>query len=170
MKIAPIDINHKSFTKKLFGVDEEEVQEFLQQISHQMEELIKERSQLKEQLREKDLALAEYKERDQVLKSTIATAAQMAERLKQETEKESKLVVAEAHRKANEITTKARDALREMYDELIQLKKARAQFANNLKSLAMAHVQFIDESEKFLPEVNSDEKSTSVSPVATANQ
>ena len=87
MKITPIDIAHKSFGKKMMGLDADEVNDFLQQIAGQMESLIQERNALKEAVREKELSLMEYKERDQVLKDTIQTATQMADRLRQDAER-----------------------------------------------------------------------------------
>src|SRR5437868_6541307 len=97
MKITPIDIVHKSFNKKMLGIDAEEVNDFMAQIASQMEALIQERNTLKEALREKELSLLDYKERDQVLKSTIATATQMTERLRQDSEREAKLIIADAN-------------------------------------------------------------------------
>ncbi|WP_269768121.1 DivIVA domain-containing protein [Bdellovibrio bacteriovorus] len=44
MRITPIDIAHKSFGKKMMGLDADEVMDFLQQIAAQMESLIQERN------------------------------------------------------------------------------------------------------------------------------
>lgn len=76
MKMTAIDIAHKSFAKKVFGLDESEVNDFLQQIASTVEDLTLEKNALKEALREKDLQLNEFKERDNILKSTISTAGQ----------------------------------------------------------------------------------------------
>ena len=51
MKITPIDIIHKSFGKKMMGIDAEEVHEFMAQIATQMEALLQERNNLKELIR-----------------------------------------------------------------------------------------------------------------------
>ena len=52
MKIAPIDIAHKVFGKKMMGLDSEEVQDFLRLIAEEMETLIRERNNLREQMRD----------------------------------------------------------------------------------------------------------------------
>ena len=57
MKIAPIDIAHKSFNRKVMGLDPDEVANFLRDIADQMEELIRERNALKENSRQKDMNL-----------------------------------------------------------------------------------------------------------------
>ncbi|MFS4458531.1 DivIVA domain-containing protein [Bdellovibrio sp. HCB2-146] len=153
MKITPIDIAHKSFGKKMMGLDSDEVTDFLQQIAAQMESLIQEKNALKEALREKELSLMEYKERDQVLKETIATASQMADRLRQDAEREAKLIVADAQQKAEIITRDSRDSLKKMYQEVTELKRARMQFEANLKALAQAHLSLLEQGEKYMPQM-----------------
>lgn len=153
MKITPIDIAHKSFGKRMMGLDSDEVMDFLQQIAAQMEALIQEKNSLKEALREKELSLMDYKERDQVLKETIHTATQMGERLRQDAEREAKLIVADAAQKAEIITRDSRDSLKKMYQEVTELKRARMQFEANLKALAQAHLSLLETGEKYMPQM-----------------
>lgn len=153
MKITPIDIAHKSFGKRMMGLDTDEVMDFLQQIAAQMESLIQEKNSLKEAIREKELSLMEYKERDQVLKETIHTASQMGERLRQDAEREAKLIVADAAQKAEIITRDSRDSLKKMYQEVTELKRARMQFEANLKALAQAHLSLLETGEKYMPQM-----------------
>lgn len=153
MKITPIDIAHKSFNKKMMGLDPEEVMDYLQQVASQMENLIHERNALREAVREKELNLHEYKERDQVLKTTIATANQMAERLRQDAEREAKLIVADAQQKSEIITRDSRDSLKKMYQEVTDLKRVRMQFEANLKAMAQAHLALLEQGEKYMPQM-----------------
>ena len=153
MKITPVDITHKSFSKKMMGFDADQVQDFLQQVSIQMESLIHERNSLRETLRERELNLLEYKERDKVLKDTIATASQMAERIRGDAEREAKLIITDAQQKSELITRDARDSLKKMYQEVSDLKRARLQFEANLRALAQAHLSILEHGEKYLPQV-----------------
>ena len=153
MKITPIDIAHRSFQKKMMGLDSEEVMDFLQQIAAQIEALIQERNTLKEAIREKELSLMEYRERDQVLKETIATASQMADRLRQDAEREAKLIITDAQQKAEIITRDSRDSLKKMYQEVTDLKRVRMQFEANLKALAQAHLGLLEQGEKYMPQM-----------------
>ena len=153
MKITPIDIAHKTFGKKMMGLDIDQVMDFLQQVAGQMEALIHERNSLKETLREKELSLLEYKERDKVLKDTISTATQMSERLRQDAEREAKLIIVDAQQKAEIMSRDARDTLKKLYQEITDMKRARLQFEANLKALAQAHVTLIEQGEKYMPQV-----------------
>lgn len=176
MRITPIDIVHKSFNKKMMGIDANEVMEFMAQIASQMEALIQERNSLKEALREKDLSLMEYKERDQILKNTIATASQMTDRLRQDADREAKLIIADANQKAEIIMRDSRDSLKKMYQEITDLKRARMQFEANLKALVQAHLTLLEQGEKYMPQMQlpnhnmaptpSQGKSTDISPLS----
>lgn len=176
MKIMPVDIVHKNFSKKMMGLDPDQVQDFLQQISTQMEVLIHERNSLRETLRERELNLLEYKERDKVLKDTIATATQMTERMRSDAEREAKLIIADAQQKSEIITRDARDSLKKMYHEIAELKRARLQFEANLKALAQAHLSILDHGEKYMPQVQlpnhsiTNTNSTGANPADSTNQ
>jgi cell division initiation protein len=153
MKITPIDIAHKNFNKKMFGLDEDEVIEFLQQVANQMEALTHERNSLREMVREREVQVNDFKERDHVLKSTISTAGQMADRLRVDAEREAKLIIADAQQKAEMITRDSRDSLKKMYQEVSDLKRMRMQFEANLKALAQAHLSLLEQGDKFMPSI-----------------
>ena len=154
MKLTPIDITHKTFTRKMLGIDDQEVAEFLSQVASQLEALIHERNNLKETLRERDLAVHELKERDLVLQKTIHTATQMADRIKVDAEREAKLILTDAHQKAELVGRDARESLRKAYEEIAQLRRARMQFESNLKALAQAHISLVEQGEKLMPSGN----------------
>ena len=151
MKLTPIDIAQKVFNRKMLGIDDQEVSEFLQNLATQMETLIHERNTLRDSLREKELSLHELRERDQVLQKTIHTASQLSERMKTDAEREAKLIITDAHQKAETLVRDARESLRKMYDEIGQLRRARLQFESNLKALAQAHISLLEQGEKFMP-------------------
>jgi cell division initiation protein len=182
MKISPIDITHKDFSRKLMGLDPQEVAEFMQMVASQMEMIIHERNSLKETLREKELALLEYKDRDKVLKDTISTATHMAERLRGDADREAKLIIADAQQKAEMITRDSKDSLKKVYQEVADLKRIRMQFEANLRALAQAHLTLLEQGERYMPQMQMPQqtmvnentttaatpnKTTSVSPLST---
>jgi cell division initiation protein len=152
MKIAPIDIAHKTFARKVMGLDADEVGDFLRDVADQMEELIRERNMLKEAIRQKDLAIMEYKERDESLKATIQTATKMSEQIRQDSEREGKLIVADAHQKADIILRDSRDSLKRVYQEIADMKRIRMQFEANMRAICQAHVAMIDQSHMSMPD------------------
>lgn len=151
MRIAPIDIAHKTFHRKMMGFDPDEVMDFMRMVAEEMEALIKERNSLRENLREKELSVAEYRERDELLKSTITTATRMSERMQVDAEREAKLIINDANQKAEVIVRESRDSLKRIYQEITDLKRIRMQFENNLKALVQSHMQMLEQGQKIMP-------------------
>ena len=152
MRIAPIDIAHKTFSRKVMGLDAEEVSEFLRDVADQMEEIIRERNSLKEVLRQKEIQIMEYKERDETLKATIATATKMSDQIRADAEREGKLIVSDAQQKAEIILKDSRDSLKRIYQEIADLKRTRMQFEVNLRSVCQAHLAMLDQSHMTIPD------------------
>jgi len=151
MRITPIDIAHKSFHRKMMGLDPDEVMDFLRFVSDEMESIIRERNALKEAMREKELAIAEYRERDELLKSTITTATRMSEKMQGDAEREAKLIIQDATQKGEMIIRDSRDSLKRIYQEITELKRVRMQFENNLKALVQSHLAMLEQGHKIMP-------------------
>jgi cell division initiation protein len=152
MKIAPIDIAHKQFTRRMMGLDQDEVLDFLRQIADEMEGLIRDRNNLRESLREKELAILEYRERDELLKNTITTATKMSDKIQQDAERESRLILNDARQQGEMIVRDARDSLKKMFQEITDLKRVRMQYENNLRALVQAHLAMIEQGHKVMPD------------------
>lgn len=152
MKIAPIDIAHKNFNRKMMGIDQEEVTDFLRQVAEEMEGLIRERNNLREQMREKELAILEFRERDELLKSTITTATKMSDKIQQDAERESRLIISDAKQQAEMIVRDSRDSLRRIFQEISDLKKIRMQYENNLRALVQSHLTMLEQGQKIMPD------------------
>lgn len=157
MKIAPIDIAHKTFSRKMMGFDADEVMDFLRSLADEMESLYKERNQLKESIRDKEMSLNEFKERDELLKHTITTATKMSEKIRTDAEREAKLIINDAEHKAEMIVCDARDSLKKIYQEVSDLKRVRMQFENNMKALVQSHLTMLEQARNVMP--NPDVKS-----------
>lgn len=151
MRIAPIDIAHKTFHRKMMGFDPDEVMDFLRLVAEELESVVKERNSLKETLREKELSIAEYRERDELLKSTITTATRMSEKMQVDAERESKLIINDANQRAEMIVREARDSLKRIYGEIAELKKVRMQFEQNMRALVQSHLTMLEQGQKIMP-------------------
>jgi cell division initiation protein len=154
MKIAPIDIAHKTFSRKIGGLDGTEVEAFLKEVADEMEAVIRERNQLKEQVREREIQMLEYKERDKALKETIMTAHKMTETLRKDAEREAGLIINDAHQRAEAIVRDARDSIKRTYQEISELKRQKQQFEVALKSLVTSQLELLDRMSGYTPHVS----------------
>lgn len=151
MKHYPNEIVNRTFERKMMGYDPDDVSHFLTIVAAQMEALLQERNNLREALKEKDMSLLEYKDRDQVLKATITSASQITEKMKSDAEREAKLIINDAQHKAEVITRDAKDSLRKTYQEIAEMKRMRMQFEANMKAMVQAHMTLLEQGESFMP-------------------
>lgn len=149
------------------GYDADEVTEFLAQVAEEMEAIIHERNKLKEALREKELQILEYRDRDRVLKDTITTAQKMSEKIKSDAERETQIILQDAHQKAEMIVRDSRDSLKNVYKEINEVKKIKLQFEANLKAMLQTHLELLAKQEQYLPHI--PEVSKPVAHAATGN-
>ncbi len=154
MRVAPIDIAHKTFGRKLFGLDTEEVYDFLRDLADEVETVTRAQEQLQEKLKDNEKTIQEFKQREESLQQTLQSAAQMSERIRTEAQRESDLVIREARQRADIIIKEARESLRKMYQDINDLKKSRMQFEAGLKSLVKAHLAMIDQGHSVVPDPN----------------
>ena len=152
MRIAPIDIANKTFGKRIYGLDTEEVYDFLRDIADEIETLSRQHEQLQEKYEKMESSITEYKDREDTLKQTLQTASQMSDRMRSEAQRESELIVKEARQRADIIIKEARESLRNMYQDVNDLKKSRMQFEAGLKSLVKAHLAMIDQGHTVVPD------------------
>ena len=152
MTVAPIEITHKTFARKIYGLDSEEVYDFLRHVADEFEALCREHEQLGEKLKTCELSLQEHKNREDTLKQTLQVAAQMSDRLKAEAQREGELIIREARQRGEIIVKEARESLRSLYREINDLKKTRIQFETGLKSLVKAHMAMLDQGHSVVPD------------------
>lgn len=152
MRVAPVDIAHKTFGRKIYGLDTEEVYDFLRDVADEVEAINRQFEQLKQDQKNSQESLEDYKQREEALKQTLQTASQMSERMKAEAQREADLIVKEARQRADIIIKEARDSLRGMYQDINDLKKSRLQFEAGLKSLVKAHLAMIEQGHSVVPD------------------
>lgn len=151
MKHYPSEIAHKTFERKMMGYDPDDVADFLLVVAAQIDALLQERNSLREAVKEKELTILEYKDRDQVLKATLTSASQMTEKMRSDAEREAALIINDAQQKAELITRDAKDSLKKVFSEIADLKKTRMQFEANLKAMVQAHLSLLDQGQQFMP-------------------
>jgi cell division initiation protein len=71
MRITPLDIQQKQFATKFRGFDVEEVDSFLELIREEMEELLRENANLREEVRLIEKQLKDYKNIEATLRDTL---------------------------------------------------------------------------------------------------
>lgn len=108
MDLMPLDIQNKEFEKSFRGYKAEEVNEFLEQVSKGMEELIKEKVGLEDRIGNLEERLEQYQKLETTLHNSIIVAQETAEDVKRNANKEAELIRREAEKEAQRIMEEAR--------------------------------------------------------------
>ncbi len=144
MKITPLDIQQQQFKGKLFGgLDQGEVDAFLQTVSLEMENLGRENLELKEQLRKNAEVVAEMTAREVQLRETLITAQKITEEMKANAEKEANLIISEAELKGEKILADAEQKLAQLNSQIQELRREKVQFETALKGLLDTHYKML---------------------------
>lgn len=144
MNISPIDIQQQQFKGKMLGgLDPNDVDAFLQMVASEMESLIRENSDLKEQVRKFSLQLEELSQREVTLRDTMLAAQKITEEMKANAQKEATLLVSEAELKGERIVAEAENRLIQLNNQIYEAKRQKLQFETNLKSLVESHLKML---------------------------
>jgi cell division initiation protein len=144
MKITPIDISGHRFAKRMRGYDPEEVRSFLNLVSAEFEKIVIENNALKERLAQIEASLADFKERERILKETLTTAQKVAEDLKEEARKEGQLTIKEAEFKGTQLLDRAARKAGDLEQVIQALRVERNAFEQRIRSAVEQHLRVLD--------------------------
>jgi cell division initiation protein len=145
MKITPLDIQQQQFKGKMFrGLDPDDVDTFLQTISQEMEDLMRENSELKEQLKRNADSLSELYAKEVQLRETMLAAQKITEEMKNNAQKEANLIISEAELKAEKILADSNIKLAQLGSQIQDLRREKLQFEIAFKSLLDTHYKMLN--------------------------
>jgi len=144
VNISPLDIQQQQFKGKMFGgLDPEDVDAFLQLVVGELEDLIRENTELKEQARRVAADMEEMKEKEVTLRDTMLAAQRITEEMKANSQKEATLLISEAELKADTILADANRKLADLNGQIQDLRREKMQFETALKSLLDTHYKML---------------------------
>ena len=140
MKITPIDIQQQQFKGKMLGgLDPDDVDAFLQTVASEMENLIRENNEMKEQQARHNREMQEMAEKEKELREIMLAAQRVIEEMKLNAQKEASLIVGEAELKAERIVADSERRLGELKARIEEIRLQKVQFELSLKSLLDSH-------------------------------
>ena len=148
MRITPLDIQQKQFPMKFRGFDVEEVYAFLEVIREEMEELLRENANLKENVQRADVQVREFKDMETTLRETLMTAQQMVEDYKMNARKEAELLIKEAELRADDMIKDAHEKVIKIHEDITDMKGIRRHFKEELKRLIENHLTMLNFDDK----------------------
>lgn len=136
MKITPLDIQQQQFKGKMLGgLDSDDVDAFLQTVAAEMENLVRENNDLKEQLSRQSREVADMAEKEKELRETMLAAQRITEDMKANAGKEASLIISEAELRGERIVADAERQLGELKARIEEVRRQKIQFEMSFKGL-----------------------------------
>ena len=136
MKITPLDIQQQQFKGKMLGgLDPNDVDAFLQTVASEMENLVRENNELKEQQSRQSRDMLDMAEKEKDLRETMLAAQRIIEDMKANAKKEASLIISEAELKAERIVADSERQLGELKARIEDIRRQKIQFEMSMKAL-----------------------------------
>jgi cell division initiation protein len=143
MKITPLEVKRQQFKKTMRGYDTVEVETFLEMVSNELEDLIRENREQKDKLIEQETQLTDYKNMERTLQQTLMQAQETSGKSIENSKHEAELIIKEAEIKASQIVEKARHDFAHAKEEISQLKARKESVLSKLKILLSSELNLI---------------------------
>jgi cell division initiation protein len=128
----------------LRGFDVEEVYAFLEIVREEMEDLIRENANLKENIQRAENQVREFRDMETTLRETLLTAQQMVEDYKTNSRKEAELLIKEAETRADALIREAHEKVIKIHEDITDMKGIRRHFREELKRLIENHLKMLE--------------------------
>ena len=154
--ISPLEIQEKEFSRSLKVFKEDEVNEFLDRITLDLERILEENRQLraeKEQLTEE---LKKYKSSESAVLDTLETAKALMGDISASAEKRAQILLKNAEMEAQNMQREAKEAIERMNEESAALRGRVKSFRAKYRQLLEMELQHFDSmTEELFPELKS---------------
>ncbi|MFP4522892.1 MAG: DivIVA domain-containing protein [Fibrobacterota bacterium] len=141
MKITPLDIRRQGFRKGFRGFDADEVTHFLEMVATEMESLVKENQEQKEDLKVVRAELDRLNNLEKTLQDTLVTAQRVAEDSRQSAKRESETLIERAEVKADKMVGEAMARRQDVKNSLIALNAEKENFVARFRALLNSQLE-----------------------------
>lgn len=144
MGITPAVIQQKEFTARFRGFDVQEVDNFLDEMAHEVERLGNLNQTLKEEKHCLELENQGYKKRETSLKRVMLHTQKVVEQMQENARKQAETTIAEAEVAAEKILHKAHQRLSQLHSDITELKRQRMQIEVQIGAVIEGHSKLLE--------------------------
>jgi|SRR5690606_17741294 len=125
LRITPLDLRQQRFKSSLRGYDKTEVVAFLTEAADDYEQVVREMDRLRGEVARMESLLAEHRSREANLRDTLVTAQQLSAQVRDQGQKEARLIVDEAQKRAALIIERAHARLQGLERDIQEMHLRR---------------------------------------------
>ncbi|MFL5926986.1 MAG: DivIVA domain-containing protein [Gaiellaceae bacterium] len=119
MRYSPVELRHVKIGRRVVGgYSRSETDALLEDVVASFEEVWRERGELADKLEDVERVLAEVKQRESLLASTLVAAEKASDELRAAAKREAEVIVAEAHHEARSVTRAAQGERERLFAEV----------------------------------------------------
>lgn len=144
-RLTPHDIKDREFKQSPLGYNKDQVNDFLEEISDELETLIRESNEIHIENKEARLALATYKNVEESLKETLLLAQKTAQETLKNAQNEADLVIRKANTEKEALLFAADQNISEIKNEIRALQAQRDSMLIRLSSLLKTNLEVLEE-------------------------
>lgn len=144
MRITALDVRNHRFGRRLSGLDPAEVESFLELVSEDYEDLVRESADQADRIRQLEQRVEQLVGDERLLKETLLSAQTMTKELREAAIKESEVLVGEAEVKAEKILDAAHRRAARLGEEMREMRVLKTRMAEALRSTIEMHLKLVD--------------------------
>lgn len=107
MQYSPVELRHVTLKRSLFGYRRSDVDTLIADAASSFEEVWAERGEFSDELEDLHASLAEVKQRETLLATTLVAAEKAAAEAVESAKRQAEVIIAEAHQEGRSITRAA---------------------------------------------------------------
>ena len=144
MKLSALDIQNAEFSGSFNGYQRKQIRDFLDKVSTQFEEVVRETQALREELGKRDKRIEELQVAEGELKRAVIAAERIGNEMKQNAKREAEIVIKQAELMKDNIIRDAEMRMREVRYELARLEKEHQLFREQFRGMLHAFERSLD--------------------------
>ena len=134
MNVSPLDLRQQRFNSAMRGFDKVEVTSFLAAVADDYEQALREADRLRQDVQHMEAKLAQHRESEKNLTTTLIAAQRLAEDIKANAEEEARRIVREAEGRSTLLLEKTQSRLEDVQREIDGLRLKRKDVETMIES------------------------------------
>jgi cell division initiation protein len=119
MRYTPVELRHVKIGRSTFGGYRKlETDKLIEDIADSFEEVWRDRGELADKLEDVEKLLADVKQRESLLASTLVAAEKASTEIREAAKREAEMIIAEAHQEARSLTRVAQSERERLFTEV----------------------------------------------------
>jgi len=148
MAITPLEIRKQEFRKCLRGYDPHEVRSFLEMVSTEIENLLRENANLTEKVKDMDAKIEDYRRMEKILQDTMTTTQKATEELREGARRESETIIANSRVEAQKLIKEAQAELAKLKEETKMIEHQKLLLVSEFRGLLESYLRLLERLEK----------------------